>query len=122
MTDQTPVSGKDTFGVMKANTLAVNIAFHLSAQSKHGKSVISLPINIPGYNYFSVTTSSYDGESPVDSLQARHDTGLISKYMQVQLKKMVQSIILVNLLTAQSFITQNKLFMNILSSAVISMT
>lgn len=77
MSVQTPKSGLDSNGDMKVNTLAVNIEFHLSKQSKHGKSIISLPINIPGYRYFSVADTFHGGEKEhsADSLEARHVMG-----------------------------------------------
>lgn len=64
----------------KANSLTVNIEFKLSKPSKNSGSTISLPIKIPGDDYFSMQNSynHYSDQSKdasAKSLQTRHDCG-----------------------------------------------
>jgi hypothetical protein len=74
-------SQKDSSGAPKANTLTVDIEFCLETVSKHGKSSILIPVNIPGYDYFSMADSySLDSKKySKDSLQARHEVGFDKK-------------------------------------------
>ena len=60
-------------GDPKANSLAVNIGFILSQPTKYGAHHVSIPIKIPGYEFFSVTDAyGYSAQS----LEARHILGL----------------------------------------------